>query len=463
MNSNYHRHRMLVQHLINMFQYGRIEFDPIECVWVDDLGKVSWFNREATQADMHSVIDRALRLAPAANLYALVREYPHAADTDSSRIAYTRNDADGERNRQTVTTAAKYLTRHFPTLQSHEIRDLTSTLGAKAFHMWDTIEGIIKGVQEGPRSCMQWDASDVADRGGHPYEVYDPALGWRMAVRLEGTMIMGRALVNVADTPPIFVRSYNRDPHGGYSHSDTALEAWLREQGIEKSSDWSGCEIKYIDPHGRGEPLLPYLDGDEKYVRLSHTCTRFVICESGDGEYQCDNTNGTGDDVSGSTYTCEHCGSTFRDEDDITYAGRYGDIVIGPCCADEFRYVTGRRGDTYYIHDDSAVYVSSTGTWYDTNYLADNNIVELENGDHEHLDNCVNIDDAWYNVNDRRVVWLEDTEMHALKHDGCWQCAASRCWYSDDIEPVEIDGDFFHPDSDQAQRHADEQSETNEE
>lgn len=469
-NAHYYEHRHAVFMLTRRFQCGTWEFDPIEQVAVPDLGKVSWFSREASAAPLHPVIDRALRLAPAANLYQLVREYPHASDTDSSRIAYTRNDADGERDRQTVTSAAKYLTRHFPTLHPHEIRDLTATLGPQKFLLWDTLEGIVRAAQEGPRSCMQWDDDSVNERGAHPYEVYEPRFGWRMAVRMEGEQIMGRCLVNIDphdDSNKVFVRSYRRDPEGGYSHSDEGLEAWLRDAGYSKACGWEGCCIAHKTPattrySRRDEPLLPYLDGDSQHVREcgsgEHLCFR-IVEDGEDYDYDATNTNGFGDEAT--RYACSCCGELFSDVDESLNAGYYSDELVGPCCADEFVDARGRNGREYYVHIDNTVEVN--GRYYHEDYLDDNNIVELYDGSYGHTDDCVCIDDTWYPDDYEYLVLLEDTQEHAIENEGCWRCTESEAWFSDAITPVEIDGHKYHPDSDAAQQHAEEQTETNEE
>ena len=334
--------------------------------------------------------------------------------------------------------------------------------------MWDTLDNIIRGAQEGPRSCMQWDNDSVDERGGHPYEVYEPEYGWRMAVRLQGSRVMGRCLVNIDphdESNKTFVRSYKRDENEGYSHSDEGLEAWLRAAGYTKTSGWEGCSIAYKTPtprYGDREPLLPYLDGDAQNVSVRTSASGkqyFRIVDCGEEyDYESNNTNGRGDPAQ--RYTCACCGFDFNSLDDSLNAGYYGDDLIGECCSNEFIEVRGRNGSEYYIHMDNAVEVN--GDYYHDQYLDDNNIVELNNGDYALADEAVEINGEWYAQDDDRIVTLVDTGDAALCDEDCWQCNESGDWYSTCIDPVEIDGNTYHPDSEAAQAHAAESNETEE-
>ena len=88
------------------------------------------------------------------------------------------------------------------------------------------------------------------------------------------------------------------------------------------------------------------------------------------------------------------------------------------------------------------------GEYYDINYLRDNDIVELANGEYEHIDNTIYIEsaDAYYHCDDEDICYAEDTGQHELVED-CWQCEASSKWYTDGTDYVEVDGDKYHPDN----------------
>jgi hypothetical protein len=95
----------------------------------------------------------------------------------------------------------------------------------------------------------------------------------------------------------------------------------------------------------------------------------------------------------------------------------------------------------------SADAIEADGEWYHDEYLSDNNIVELANGDYTHSDNAVFIEscDEYYHVDDDDIVYAEDTGQHELVSD-CWKCTESGNWYTDDEDSVEVDGDLYHPD-----------------
>ena len=134
--------------------------------------------------------------------------------------------------------------------------------------------------------------------------------------------------------------------------------------------------------------------------------------------------------------------------------------VCQSCLDDNYTYVTGRRGNEYYVRNDDTVEVD--GVYYDMEYLSDNNIVELANGDYAHIDNAVYIDseDAYYDIDDSDIVYAEDTAQYEMKHD-CWQCDATLKWYTDEIDYVEIDGNTYHPDDAPEVETQDDDTETN--
>jgi thiol:disulfide interchange protein len=119
--------------------------------------------------------------------------------------------------------------------------------------------------------------------------------------------------------------------------------------------------------------------------------------------------------------------------------------VCNSCLENDYTYAYSRRGNEYYIRNDDVIRVNDE--WYDINYLSDNSIVELHDGEYEHSDYAVYIEsaDAYYHVDDDDICYTEDTNEYELK-DNCWQCTESGNYYTDDEESVEIDGDLYHPD-----------------
>ena len=317
---------------------------------------------------------------------------------------------------------------------------------------------IVNAVINGPTSCMSKTFNIRCNDGScrHPYEVYDPEYGWHMAVRLRGDDVVGRALCNENDDAKYFVRSYKKDPDGGYSYADEVLEAWLKDQGVEKIDSWYEVAARMMYYEVRGTFLMPYLDGCNHQVILGHVDGVMRVLADSDGEYDCDNTSGTAEGCNRAE--CEDCGDR-HDEDDGYWVGPYEDRRVGPCCIDNYRYGYGRNGSRYFIEQDSAVWVESCDEYYDINYLSDNNIVELVNGDYEDIDHAVEIDGDWYHADDDDVCWDEYNARHELV-DNCvntedlgmvhrndaWQCNHTHEWYSDNVEWVEFEGERYHPD-----------------
>jgi hypothetical protein len=409
-----------------------------------------WIIREMDKYPMHPVIDASIKLVRPIDWHQLLLEWPHISEGDRTRIAYTQNEVKGQKNIQTVTSVGKYLNRHF-SLPDHTIRDLVARHGSAArFQFVHTTAEMIYHLHKGPGSCMVWRddrgirCSDGVQR--HPYEAYDPKYGWHMAVRIEGDETIGRALcmTQPKDGKKYYVRTYARpSSNGGYSETDNGMENWLAEQGYVKENYWEdGERLAYHETSDHF--LAPYLDGGEKRVTLD-VGNRCVVIDS-DGEYVCDQTGGCPTDDSGDYFDCEDCGDR-TDDDDGYWIGRGEDTrVCESCLSNSYVYVYGRRGNQYYVHQDNAVYVDSQSEHYDVDYLDDNEIVELNNGEYAPLDESVEINGDWYHVEDERICRTEDTDEFLLVDDGCWQCEESGNWYTDSIDWVVVNGEKYHPD-----------------
>jgi hypothetical protein len=282
---------------------------------------------------------------------------------------------------------------------------------------------------------MQWGRDNVED---HPYQAYAPEHGWGMAVRTLGGDTVGRALVITKDDSKYFVRSYFRNDDG-YSGRDDVLEAWLKEAGYVHCGGWKyGEKLKYIDDSNDCGFVAPYLDGCNQIVSV---VGKTLVIDD-DGEYECSNTNGDADTVNGND--CSDCGDRTR-EGDGYWVGYHEDVMVCSGCHDNYRYGRGRNGREYTFHEDNAIYVESRDNYYHSDYLDDNNIIELDNGDYEHVDEAIEIDGNWYTVDDDRICLFQDTQEWGMCDDG-WQCAASCDWYTDSVECVEVNDERYHPD-----------------
>lgn len=409
-----------------------------------------WFQRECNAHDYHPAVLDALRIARPHDWHLLLLEFPHKSVTDPNRLAYTENERKGEADRQTVTTIGKYLTRHFGgILFDHEIRDIVARhTYAGQITITSNLDNMIKAVIIGPSSCMSKRFDICCDDGvhRHPYAVYDPSLGWSMAVRHgDNGEVLGRCLLwtepDEAEPMRVFVRSYKRNPNErSHSGVDESIEAWLKSQGYTKRGGWpSGAKLMRYDV-GSGY-LMPYIDGDTQSVDPYNQ----QYMEIGDcADIQANNTDGT---AGGCRSTCEDCGANIYSEDDEYFVGRHDDrLVCESCCENDYTYSYGRRGYQYRVHNDSVI--EADGEYYDADYLDDNSIVELENGEYTHQDNAVFIEseNEWYHCDDERLCYAEDTEQHELMSN-CWQCHATDDWYTDAVDYVEIDGETYHPDN----------------
>jgi len=398
----------------------------------------AWHMHQQQQHGIHPVVIKAMGMARPDDWQQLLLEWPHKAQSDPSRLAYTANERKGTDDKQAITTVGKYLTRHFSTLPDHAIRDLAALCGKGDCFIVNTSVQMIYHLERGPKSCMQWGESNVDE---HPYQAYAPEHGWGMAVRTIGSDTVGRALVVKNEAEKYFVRSYFRNDDG-YSGRDDVLEAWLKENGYEHRGGWNhGQRLRYIDDSNDCGFVAPYLDGCNQIVSVVRS-DRYLVIDD-DGEYECGNTNGDADTVNGDD--CADCGDRISSGDGY-WVGYHEDSLVCSSCEDGYRMGYGRGGREYRFSEEHAVWVESRGEHYHTDYLDDNNIVELDNGDYEHVDEAIEIDGCWYTQDDERICLFQDTQEWGMQCDG-WQCVASCDWYTDAVEGVEVDGEKYHPDN----------------
>ena len=241
----------------------------------------------------------------------LALEFPIVSEDSISYIGSERamqQYIDGHPLKRITTTLGRYLTRHWPNAEPHEIRDIVMLYGEGVVEMQYTMSEMIYAVQHGPYSCMQWPEGDefgyrAEDEDGdeydtdiHPYEVYDPELGWAMAVFKEQGRISGRTLVH--QPTKTFARSYGKASEG-YSGSCAKSEAWLTAQGYKLVDAWpEGVRMLAIkSDYGY---VVPYLDpGQNRRAENGNRCklvkegSKAYFERDDGGEYVFDNTDGT--------------------------------------------------------------------------------------------------------------------------------------------------------------------------
>jgi hypothetical protein len=280
--------------------------------------------------DVHPSVQFLLKNGHRAHdMHLLVLETPHAATkaSNAGKIAYVRNEREGMKDVQAVSSVGKYLHRHWPQLPDHVIRDAAALGDPGQFKILDTSEGIICGIEFGPQSCMKssygsipfdvdanealvryLDGTDDDDSDvpwdHHPYYVYQPENGWKMAVITipaglgeygpKVKTYQARALVYEHGSHKCFVRTYQRPMSpGGYSEASHRLETLLTEAGYRKRDSWpdNAKLIKVDHPNSSyADFMAPYIDGHERYVR---DCGDYLLINHGSAGYLCDNTDGT--------------------------------------------------------------------------------------------------------------------------------------------------------------------------
>lgn len=414
----------------------------------------AWHHREVVASPMHPAILTAWGIHAPNDEVQLVMEWPHASEKGAHMIAYTRDEKYGEADRQVAVNVSKYLARHFSEgLSSDAIRDIAALYCEADIGIVTTMPEMLDIIINGPGSCMSGNDKFGLDVGEHhPYEAYDPEFGWSMAYVKQGGMITGRALLN----DNAYVRTYRGSKDVAYSQSDDRLNAWLTDNGYEKRRSWVGCSLKRIGERTDCGFLAPYLDGDDKDVNVHDS--KLVVVSEGEGEFICNETCGNAENR-GEQYTCDACGDRMG-EDDMTYIGYNEDTYVCESCRENsYVYATGRRGNEYYVHESHAIEVD--GDYYDSDYLSDNDIVQLHDGDYTKLDDVVHIGSVseYYLADDEDVCYTKAGE-HELRDDcveladgewclvdDAWMCEHSNEWYDNDVDSVQTKcGLNIHPD-----------------
>ena len=429
--------------------------------------KEAWHNGLRAKFQLHPVINTLLKHKPV-DAYQLTLEWPHISEKDSSRLAYTRSVEHGYADRQTVTSIGKYIKRHWPDLADHVLRDAQALFCPDKMEIGEGVPYLVKAVELGPRSCMQsgygsipFDADDLAqlkewladptqdepDWNKHPYSVYLPEYGWKMAIRVSGGKISSRCLLLDDGTHKCFVRSYARaESDCQSSQTDHALGAWLISKGYNKVKEWPEgamlAAIEYSDGY-----LLPYIDGqDDSSRKVEHNGYHFV--RSNSGPYKCDHTDGTYEDEQ--LESCDDCGREAS-SDDLHYLGHH-DRSVCSSCYDNYvyarsgrRYVTMHRDDahpTYRGYEDFRA--GNNCDYIDPENVPDNYVYIANRDAYCYIDYSVRCtDDEFYFEDDPKIVELKrpcpDSEAHYALKDDAWKDGYGN-WYSDEEDSVVVDG-----------------------
>ena len=391
-------------------------------------------NRTTDLLANHPAILAVLKDHKPKDFHLLALEMPIISTVDNVRVAYFRNEAQQtgwakanifERHtHQTVTTAARYIKRHFPQLKDHEIQKYGNIVSAFEFSLTDDMEEILEVLTVGPYSCMAIKDDDDWNfylDDTHPYEVYDKKLGWKLAVGRKDGKVISRALVNSSNMT--FVRSYGFADSTDYVQRHEPLEAWLEQQGYEHNHGWEdGLKMSYIKGQG-SDPYMPYLDGENQTVSIYG---EYVIIDCS-GNYTADNTDGTVDEKEPDP-ECDMC---YDSQECLNYVEATEQNVCDSCLENHFVEArTGRRGRWGFTNmivanddavdvfdcDDDIIKVAS-------DCLDECDVIEDVHGDLRFSEDCTFFEDEWYPAGD-----IADAELECLNG------------YS----LVSIDGELYH-------------------
>jgi hypothetical protein len=395
----------------------------------------TWHNTAQSKFKLHPAVIDCMHISSPKNIRNLLIEYPHKS-SDGKQIAYYQNEEKGYKGIATTGKIGKFLTRHFPTIKDTIIRDIVAVYTVE-ISIVDSMDEMLNVIINGPGSCMANDDFPI-----HPYKVYDPVYGWKMAVRTSSDgEITGRALIN-EDT---FVRCYAKSVSGNVyaSGADNMLESWLLANGFKKINTWKNKKIKKIEHRCR--IVAPYLDGNDD--ELDDCGEYFTIVP--DGEYKCDSTGGFADDTN--SCRCADCGCRMS-EDDGHYISDWHDGSVCDDCIQEYTYihetrVNGRYKGGFYVPNCEAI-ETVEGESYPADCFTDYNIVELHDGRYTELDNAVFDEDSgeYYHTDEigDSIEYCEDDNCY---HSEYWECIVSNNYYSDNEEyKLNSDGDKVHPD-----------------
>lgn len=415
---------------------------------------------------LHPAVKAALtKLGHPKDWHLLVLEEPTVA-LDGSRVAYVRNEQKRDQQYNstetnkflTVTTIGKYLTRHWPDAASTAIRDIAA-MHSSQYVMLDSMEDMLDAIlHTKTESCMVFTQDEIEEIGAHPYEVYDPMYGWKMAITKDGNdKVTGRALVYESGSAKGFVRTYGLDVSDGSTQAHQGLHAWLEDQGYDYWDEWpEGCKFKKISHKGYADHVAPYLDPGGARIATSDSrrvrdCGDYFIRDD-EGAWDWDNTDGTPTMLDDDRETCNRCGDRVDGEDTVSIGYHGDECVCSGCIDNDFTLVIGRRGHQYYIRDNLAI-ETIDGDYYDPDYLGDNDIVELHDGRYCSVNDAIWVESEseYYHVDEEdssegstaEVVYAED---EYVLRDGARWCIYRQVWIQEDNVTEVAGGKYVHSD-----------------
>jgi hypothetical protein len=311
------------------------------------------------------------------DLAAIPGHYVHLSTTRPGLIAFTANPQKGAADIQTPIKPGRYLTRFYPHLAPHEVRDIQTAIHrATDLKFAVTPEEIERVYTEGPESCMAH-AADAFDSACHPVHVY-------------GNSDLQLAYITDADDEPTArALVWPRKKRHGRIYGDQTLLAHLLKVAGYSRGDLEGARIRRI-PHGSHSVVMPYLDDV-----LTFGVVDDIWLVVG-GQHSADSTNGLADLRTLSR--CERCEENVSEDDLCHVDGEHwcdscsSDYAFrsdysGDLFPDELSAVvitSGNANQNYSGHwtrserDEYATYCDGSDEWYRTDRF---DFVTLKNGE----------------------------------------------------------------------------------
>ncbi len=230
-----------------------------------------------------------------------------------------------------------------------------------------------------------------------------------------------------------------------YGESEDArvfLKGWLASNGYPKQTSLDGCLLPLVEVRGNIGYICPYIDSGNSSAQMADIKTiegvdYLRICE--DGEYKCENTDGTcyeGDNEDEDIYECGDCG--YRDHrDDMCYVETEGIDVCNDCLSNNYTYAYVSNYQEYIKDNGTTAMWEYQGEYYTQDGLDHYNLAVCTYDD-EVYPICEMVEAAYYGVihidNASRVDHIENkhTTQYVLSDDLHTLSDSSTCHKNDE-------------------------------
>lgn len=312
-------------------------------------------------------------------LPAIPDHFAHLSSANPGLIAFTDTAEKAEADLQTPIKPGRYLTRFYPDLAAHQVRDIQEAMPRAAKLCFASTADEIEGIYtRGPSSCMSHDDGHF-ESPCHPVRVYG------------GSDLQLAYITNKLGLPTARALIWpEKKRHGRtYGHESLLIQA-LEREGYQRAS-LCGARIRRIPVrHDDSLVVMPYIDDDQSFDIVDDDW--LVI----GGPYSANNTTGiaeikdmtccdrcedrVADDethsVNGEAW-CDGCRSehAFRSDhsDDLFPNDELADVIV---CGPQGRRTTQSWSNAEC--EEHATYCEGSNQWYATEQFK---FVALANGE----------------------------------------------------------------------------------